>query len=380
METLVCISHLRWDFVWQRPQHLLGRLAKDYRVIFVEEPVTSTTHKQPSLHVSPGAKAENVTIVRLVQPAERDHWIGHGDPRTQKIYEMLLTEWLEAEGVCAPILWLYTPMAQDFIDAVPHSALVFDAMDQLSAFAGAPPELIAREKSVLARADVVFTGGISLYESKLAFNPNTWLFPSGVEVEHFARAARPNKLEIPADIANIAAPILGYFGVIDERLDLALLDALATAHPDWQIVMIGPVVKIDPASLPRRANIHTLGGKDYAQLPAYLARFDVALLPFALNEATRYISPTKTLEYMAAHKPIVSTAIRDVIASYGSVVRVALDHAAFVREVEQALQEDRGVNSPQRTKEEALLAANTWDSIARRMKEVIREVDTTVRV
>lgn len=373
-DTLVCISHLRWDFVWQRPQHLLGRLAKDYRVIFVEEPVTNTdmtaARNKARLEIHPAVKASHVTVVRLVQPADHHHWIGHGDARTQATYATLLNEYLANEGVTDPLLWLYTPMAQDFIEAIPHSLLIFDAMDQLSAFAGAPPDLIQREKDVLAGADVVFTGGVSLYESKKALNPNTYLFPSGVEIAHFARAAQRHNVERPADLVNIPAPILGYFGVIDERLDLPLIDHLATVHPEWQIVMIGPVVKIDPATLPKHPNIHYLGGKEYDQLPAYLAWFDVALLPFALNDSTRYISPTKTLEYMAAHKPIVSTPIEDVIASYGSVVRVARGQAAFVREVEAALRQDNTLN---RAKEQALLDANTWDGIAGRMGHILAE-------
>ncbi len=369
-DTLVCISHLRWDFVWQRPQHLLGRLAKQYRVIFVEEPVTNTDQKRPYLEVFPGAKAKNVTVIRLSQPANHHHWIGHGDPTTQHIYETLLLDWLKCEGVESPIIWLYTPMAQNFIDAIPHSLLIFDAMDQLSAFAGAPPELVERERDVLARSHVVFTGGVSLFKSKQQLNPNTYLFPSGVEVEHFSRAANRENFPHPADLENIPAPILGYFGVIDERMDLALLDHLATTHPEWHIVMIGPIIKIDPAHLPHHSNIHYLGSKEYLHLPAYLAWFDVALLPFALNESTRYISPTKTLEYMAAHKPIVSTAIQDVITSYGLVVRIAFDHDEFVNEVEHALKQNNGAR---RAQEEAILDANTWDHIANRMQEIITE-------
>ncbi len=370
METIVCITHLRWGFVWQRPQHLLGRLAGHYRVIFIEEPVT-TREAQPRLEVFPAANAANVTVVRMLFPATHDFWIGHGDPRTQASYEKLVTAWLATQGVVKPLLWLYTPMAHHFLDAIPHSLFIFDAMDQLSAFAGAPPELIDNERRVLRRADLVFAGGLSLYREKRPYNDNSHCLPSGVDIEHFAKAADRRNFAKPPELASLKAPILGYFGVIDERIDLDLIAALAKAHPDWQIVMIGPVVKIDMVKLPKAQNIHYPGGRDYVQLPAYLAWFDVALLPFALNEATRYISPTKTLEYMAARKPIVSTAIRDVIDSYGEVVHVANSTAEFIQMIEEAL---RGTGNPnRRRKENEYLAANTWESITERMQVLIEE-------
>jgi len=375
METIVCISHLRWGFVWQRPQHLLGRLAAHYRVVFIEEPVT-TREAQPRLEVLPAANAANVTVVRMLFPATHDFWIGHGDPRTQATYEKLVTAWLTEQGIVKPRLWLYTPMAHHFLDAIPHSLFIFDAMDQLSAFVGAPPDLIDNERRVLRRADLVFAGGLSLYREKRPYNDHTHCFPSGVDIEHFAKAADRRNFPKPPELASLKDPILGYFGVIDERIDLDLIAALAKAHPDWQIAMIGPVLKIDMVKLPKVQNIHYPGGRDYAQLPAYLAWFDVALLPFALNDATRYISPTKTLEYMAARKPIVSTAIRDVIDSYGEVVHVANSPTEFIHLVEETL---RGTGNPdRRRKENEYLAANTWESITERMHVLIEERRTQV--
>jgi UDP-galactopyranose mutase len=370
MEDLVCISHLRWDFVWQRPQHLLSRFAQQYRVLFVEEPISSTEISKPRLEVlnRQTPQGRHVTVLRLLQPVEENRWIGHGDELTQKTYTKFLNTFLKTEGYNDPVLWLYTPMALPFVHTIRHKALIFDVMDELSAFKGAPPELIEQERKLLKASDIVFTGGVSLYRSKLPHNPNTHLFPSGVEIPHFARAARRDHFDRPAELADLSGPILGYFGVIDERMDLALIAQMAQERPEWQMVMIGPVVKISEADLPQAPNIHYLGMRSYEQLPAYLAHFDVALIPFALNESTRFLSPTKTLEYMAAHKPIVSTPIRDVIELYGDVVRVSYSPEEFSHHVECALAEDAKTRYARET---SLLAQHSWDSIAQRMHQVI---------
>jgi glycosyltransferase involved in cell wall biosynthesis len=373
MTDLICISHLRWDFVWQRPQHLLSRLAQQYRLLFVEEPVTTTDEQEPRLEVFPGQKASNVTVVRLVQPVEAHHWIGHGDPLTQKSYTRLLLDYLQAEGYNQPLLWLYTPMAFEFVEAIQPQLLIYDVMDELSAFKGAPVELRERGEALLRQADIVFTGGLSLYRSRLPYNSHTYLFPSGVEIHHFAQAAQRDAFPRPDDLQEVSGPILGYFGVIDERMDLPLLAHMAEAHPEWHLVMIGPVIKIDPAELPRAPNLHYLGMKDYHQLPAYLAHFDVALVPFAMNEATRYLSPTKTLEYMAAHKPVVSAPIHDVVELYGEYVQIGKTPEEFVTLTEAALAETEQERAVRQAKETDLLARYTWDSIADHMNQIIEQ-------
>lgn len=370
MDDIVCISHLRWDFVWQRPQQLLSRLARQHRILFIEEPITNTAITEPYLEIRPAESVPNLTVVRLIQPTAEDCWIGHGDARTQPNYSRLLQDYLQAEKYNAPVLWLYTPMGLDFVENIQHSLLVYDVMDQLAAFAGAPRELLEREKQLLSQADLVFTGGVSLYRDKRPFNPATYLFPSGVEVEHFAKAAQPDAFELPEDLQGIDHPLLGYYGVIDERMDLNLLRHLAEARPEWQIVLLGPFAKINPANLPQAPNLHYLGMKSYEQLPSYLAYFDVALVPFALNEATRYLSPTKTLEYLAAGKPVVSNPIHDVVELYGEVVRIAYSPEEFITQVEAALNPNV---ETQQTKIEELLARSTWDSIAEQMNQLIIE-------
>jgi glycosyltransferase involved in cell wall biosynthesis len=328
MYDVVCFSHLRWDFVYQRPQHLLSRCARSHRTVFVEEPVFERGRSRLEITAS----KEGVEI-----------WTPHLDDsareRAVEVQREMLAVAFALERVEQPLLWYYTPMALEFTRALPGGACVYDCMDELSAFKGAPAGLLEAEKELLQKADIVFTGGRSLYEAKRKRHPNVHAFPSSVDRAHFARAREPQV--DPPDQAAIPRPRFGFFGVIDERFDLELVRKCAALRPELQWVFIGPVVKIDPDSLPRAANIHYLGSKTYDELPSYLAGWDVALLPFARNEATRFISPTKTPEYLAAGKPVVSTSIRDVVWPYGDVglARIADEPESFVTACEAALLE-----------------------------------------
>jgi glycosyltransferase involved in cell wall biosynthesis len=357
---LVVLSHLRWTFVWQRPQHLVSRLAKERRTWFVEEPVASDV-------ASPRLRTENhgaVTRVWLEVPADGHVHVGFDHPCSATYADGVI----ELLGGRSPdATWLYTPMALEIAAALRPATLVYDVMDDLASFRGAPAELRLRHLQALRQADVVFTGGRSLHRGVVAHRPHrTHLFPSGVEPEHFApaRARRP---------ANRATPVAGYVGVIDERLDLGLVADLAAALPDWEIRMVGPVVKIDPDSLPQAPNLVYPGPQAYELLPDVMAGFDVALMPFALNEATRSISPTKTLEYFAAGLPVVSTRVPDVVADHRAVVDLEDDGAGFARACRAAKRRDRRA----RTAEvDAVLRRQTWDSIATRMSEIIERTAT----
>ena len=295
------------------------------------------------------------------------HWWGR--EAVEAALRDLLNMLIDTAIPVDPVLWFYTPMMLGFADRVRAETIVYDCMDELSAFAFADPLLVEREAELIRRADVMFTGGYSLYEAKRARHDAIHPFPSAVDVPHFA-AARGTVTE-PADQAGIAGPKLGFYGVIDERVDLALIDALAVARPDWQIVMIGPVVKIDAATLPRRANIHWLGGRHYDELPAYLSGWSVALMPFAINEATRFISPTKTPEYLAAGRPVVSTPIVDVVRHYGAIdaVAVAADAAGFIAACEAAIAMPTG--GARLREADNLLAAISWDRTFAAMKQAI---------
>ena len=327
---VVCLSHLRWDFVWQRPQHLMSRCARSRRVFFFEEPVDDDeltwleVEQAPSgvlvctPHVSPGLSLADLDATQ----------------------QTLLDELFVEHEVTDYLLWVYTPMAVVYAEHLRPLATVYDCMDELTGFAGAAPELREREVRLLQQADLVFTGGQSLYEAKRKLHPNVHAVPSSVDVEHFAEARRP--LPEPDDQARIPRPRLGYAGVVDERLDLGLIATVADARPEWQVVVVGPVTKIDEADLPRRPNVHYLGRKDYRDLPRYLAGWDVALMPFALNEATAFISPTKTPEYLAAGKRVISTPIRDVVRPWGEegIVAIGADPDAFAAAIQAALDAD----------------------------------------
>lgn len=362
--TTICFSHLRWNFVFQRPQHLMSRFARSGRVIYWEEPVLVEGLPTPRLEATRCA----TTGVEVMVPQLRSEDDRASDEQTLK---RLLDGALAGVGGTL-VRWYYTPMMLPFSEHVPADCVVYDCMDELANFRNAPPELVPLERRLLDRADLVFTGGYSLYEAKRHLHSSIHPFPSSVDVAHFAAAREAG--EDPADQAALPRPRFGFYGVVDERMDLDLLAAVADARPDWSIFIVGPVVKISEADLPQRANLHFLGGKHYDALPDYLRGWDVALMPFAINEATRFISPTKTPEYLAGGRPVVSTPIRDVIRHYGEVsaVRIAGDAASFVAACDEALAMSR--SRDWWSEVDALLSEGSWDRTQARMAELIADV------
>jgi UDP-galactopyranose mutase len=359
---LICLSHLRWDFVYQRPQHLLSRFAKNRRVFFFEEPIfiDGDTHLEISL------RENNLSVVvPHISHADRDN------KNVVDVQRELLDDLFNSQEINNFVLWFYTPMAINFAAHLEPQATVFDCMDELSAFKFAPPELIENERRLFKKADLVFTGGQSLYEAKKHQHEQVFAFPSSIDAEHFKQARTIT--EERAEQKSIPRPRFGYYGVIDERIDIRLLAEIADLRPDWQFVMVGPVVKISDEDLPRRENIHYLGGKSYQDLPAFLADWDVAIMPFAINESTRFISPTKTPEYLAAGKPVVSTPIRDVVRPYGemNLVHIASTAGEFVAAGEKALHE----NGAERLLEiDEFLVHISWDKTWQRMSALIDEI------
>ena len=363
---ILCFSHLRWEFVFQRPQHLLTRFARTAPVVVWEEPIDAEDGASPSLHIRPAADCAAVTLVTPRLPH------GGSEDERNALLKQLLDGYL-ASNTRRFVAWYYTPMMLPFSRHLDPACTVYDAMDELANFRFAPPMLLELERELLERADVVFTGGYSLYEAKKQRHGNVHPFPSSVDRAHFAQAR--GAMTDPADQAGLAHPRLGFYGVFDERIDLDLIAAVADARPDWQLVMVGPVVKISEDELPRRANIHWLGGRSYAELPAYLSGWDVALMPFAINAATRFISPTKTPEYLAAGVPVVSTPIRDVKRHYERVagVRIAGTTEQFIAgcEAQLALRKsgDRWL-----AEVDGLLSTMSWDITQARMAALIDEV------
>jgi len=262
-------------------------------------------------------------------------------------------------------------MALDFASEISPDVTIYDCMDELSLFRGAPARLCENEQELFERADLVFTGGASLFEAKRNRHPRVYAFPSGVDVPHFLRARTISKPV--SEHCDIPRPRIGYAGVIDERMDLGLIDRVAEMRPVWQLVMLGPVVKIDPASLPRRSNVHWLGMKDYADLPLYFAGWDVGMLPFAMDESTRFISPTKTPEYLAAGLPVVSTPIRDVVKPYGELglARIAVDADQFVVACEKSLA--YGMTMKWRSRVDSFLETLSWDDTWNAMNRLVQQ-------
>jgi glycosyltransferase involved in cell wall biosynthesis len=357
--TLLCLSHLRWGFVYQRPQHLMSRLASGYEVLFFEEPIFEGD-AAPRLESHRAVDGVTILVPRLP--------VGMRERQAIRAQRELLDACLAEREVAELLLWYFTPMSLAFTGHLLGQVVIFDCMDELSAFRHAPPALVDMERRLMTRADVVFTVGHSLWEAKRRHHANIHAMPSSVDVAHFATARQ--SLPEPADQADIPRPRLGFFGVIDERFDIHLISELADQRPDWQIVLVGPVVKIDPASLPRLPNIHYLGGKSYSELPFYLSGWNVALMPFALNESTRFISPTKTPEYLAGGRPVVSTPIRDVVNGYGNsgVVSIATTPQGFIDAIETALELE-----PNRVAKLAdkVLDGMSWDKTCAAIREKI---------
>lgn len=356
---IICFSHLRWDFVFQRPQHLLTRFSQSFRVFFIEEPIFDATGAD---YYSYHNRGENIQVIV-------PH-LSHGKTPPENIIKLkaLLDNFMENKNLTDYAFWYYTPMALEFSRKYLPELVIYDCMDELSAFKFAPEELKTLEKELLKKADIVFTGGQSLYEAKKNQHANMYPFPSSIEKEHFAKAR-----EIRKNTVTNNTPTLGFYGVIDERFDIDLVKQMAGARPEWKIVLVGPVVKIDPGTLPKNTNIEYLGSKSYQELPDIIAQWDIALIPFLLNESTRFISPTKTPEYLAAGLPVISTPIRDVVNPYGKnkLVSIGTSGQDFIAAAGQILADK--AKEKWLSKVDAFLAQNSWDKTCSNMIRLINQ-------
>lgn len=360
---LICLSHIRWNFVYQRPQHLLNRFAVNNRVYVIEEPVFEA--HSDFYEITKPNEDSNLWVVVLhvsknTSPEKRNHTL-----------KALIDSLRYSNHINKYILWYYTPMALEYTDHLNPSLIVYDCMDELSAFKSPPAGIKEMEVCLLKRADIVFTGGQSLYKAKKHLHHNIHAFPSSIDKSHFI-SARCFK-DDPEDQANIPHPRFGYYGVIDERFNISLVKELATARPDWNFIFIGPVIKINPKHLPVKENIHYLGSKNYKQLPSYLSGWDVAILPFELNESTKFISPTKTPEYLAGGKPVISTSIMDVVNPYGKLdlVHIADTVEEFIEAGEKIIK--KGPNKEWRKNVDEFLANMSWNKTWHRMSLLIDE-------
>lgn len=369
LPVLLCLSHLRWDSVYQRPHHLMSRAARSYSVIFFEEPLEVPAGPDLPRLVTRMTPEGVLVATPWVAP-------GQDEVAVEGQQARLLDELVATLATPVQVAWFYTPMALAFAASLRAAVTVFDSMDELSAFRGASPRLVLLERRLLRQADLVFAGGHSLHKAKSRLHPRVHLFPSSVDVPHFHRAREA--IEEPLDQAGLLHPRLGFHGVVDERMDLDLLAAIADRRPAWQVVIVGPVAKLDPASLPQRRNLHWLGQKPYASLPNYLSGWDVGLMPFALNEATRYISPTKTSEFLAAGVPVVSTPVADVMHDWGhdGLVEIACGVDETVTAIERLLTRPK---QAWLARVDQRLRGMSWDATWARMQSLMQDAVHTAQ-
>ncbi|MDN3724138.1 glycosyltransferase [Aequorivita sp. SDUM287046] len=348
---MVVFCHLRWKFVYQRPQHIISRLSATQKILFIEEPIPFSSSEEFEYNLE--TVTANLTVMQPKVSTLAD--IG-------KILKKLNLQTFE-------YAWFYSPAFAELLPDLKVNTIIYDCMDELSLFKGASESLQKKEQYLIKEADIIFTGGKSLYESKSKLSQNVHCFPSSVDLPHFKKVER--QLPCPEDLVNIQHPVVGYIGVIDERIDLPLVAATAEKLPHFQFVMIGPLAKIDENDLPRRENIHYLGMKEYKELPNYLKAIDIAMMPFALNDATKYISPTKTLEYMAAGKPIISTPVKDVVRDYQEHVHIVETESEFCTALESIVKLDK-VDYSARYCE--ILHKTSWDNTVSQMFTLIKKV------
>jgi beta-glucosidase/6-phospho-beta-glucosidase/beta-galactosidase/glycosyltransferase involved in cell wall biosynthesis len=366
---ILVFSHLRWGFVWQRPQQFLSRFARKHRILFIEEPFFDLAAGQPP-RIDYHKVMPNVTVVT---PHVAPEW--HRNPKLPAELRRFTHQALENVNDDGdferPLLWYYSPMDSAWsLGHFENRGVVYDCMDELSQFSGAPRALVQNEARLMQNADIVFTGGYELGEKKRSEHPNVHTFGCGVEYDHFSKADQDDTA-VPPDIDFVGRPVIGWFGVVDERVDYSLIGEMARLRPDWSFTIIGPVVKIDPNILPHSPNLYWMGGRDYQVLPNYCRKFDVCMMPFAINAATQYINPTKGLEYMATGRPIVSTPVRDVVRQWSEIIRVASGSGDFLAAIEDALARrggdprvDRGIKLAQQC---------SWDSTVSKMQSLIGE-------
>ncbi len=353
---LVVFSHLRWNFVYQRPQHILSRLAKSYNILFVEEPF------------HPNPENENTSFINQVFP-NLSVFNSYTDSIDSTL--KLLKETLGSQTIATA--WFYSPSFVNALKIFSFDKVVFDCMDELTLFKNAPQSLIEQEKELLSKSDIVFTGGKSLYSSKKKHHHNVYCFPSSVDRKHFEKAQ--NGIKVPDEMDAFTGIVVGYYGVVDERIDYDLLEQTAQMNPTVDFVLIGPFAKVNPESLPSLPNIHFLGMRNYEQLPNYLKRFDIAMMPFAMNDATKYISPTKTLEYMAGGKCIISTPVYDVVRDYDKQIEIIENAEQFTSSINKLICQHKASHY---LKYQEILDRTSWDNTVKEMyslmKQSIREV------
>jgi glycosyltransferase involved in cell wall biosynthesis len=363
----VVLSHLKWNFVWQRPQQFLSRFAKDHPILFIEHPEYDLAEgESPTVSVDP--TENNITVARMRFPKGAPRNYEFDQQMIQMTKDLIATVNDKGE-FDKPLLWFYYPMEAPWALQLECRGVVYDCMDELSQFIDAPATLVDNEKLLLSKADIVFTGGYELREKKAKQHNNVHCFGCGVEYDHFSKA-QLEETQVPDDLKDLKKPVIGWFGVVDERVDYDLIREAAEKRPDWSFVLVGPVVKVDESMLPKADNIFWLGQRDYKVLPNYCKGFDVCMMCFAINEATEYINPTKALEYLATGKPVISTPVKDVLRQYSDDLYIAKSTDEFIDMAERAL---AGKDQEMRARGLERAQQCSWESTVAEMERLIDE-------
>jgi hypothetical protein len=377
LPVLMVFSHMAWNPGQGRTPQLMAALAGRWQILFVEAP----RHAAGAARLESRAIRAGLTVLTLTTPAPAAGF--HDD--AQAFGVTLLREELAGRRLKIDIAWLDTPMAWPLAQALGIACLAYDCLEGPPASLQFDAALLHQRESALMRtAALMVAAGPSLFNAHRHRHANLHCVCSAVHAEHFspasleltsARARRGHVLQ-----SSLARPRLGYFGSIDERLDLDLLAALADRQPGWAFVMVGSVAGIAAERLPQRRNIHWLGEQDDALLPYLLAGWDLALMPYVVSEATRFLMPSQTLEYMAGYQPIVSTPVRDVQALYAPAVTIAAPQAeAFSSACEEVLAESARARSARLIDMARIVARHAWANTADFVHGLLDEVLTSAR-
>lgn len=368
LPVLLVFSHLRWGFACQRPQQLLSRLAGRWRVVVVEEP----RHAPGAMRLEIFEAAPHLTVLTPHTPVDAE---GFQDSQTAAL-KWLLRQYVDARGLHLDAIWLTTPMALPLANAMGADCLVYDCMEEPSAGSSTPMLVRQREAALMHQAALVLAGGPALFKVRKSLHTHAHCLPSGVDMAHFS----PVKLKPTGPLVRRAHELqsglprqrLGFAGIIDARLDLNIITALAESHPGWSLIMVGPIVGLDAARLPRRPNIHWLGPQSYELLPYLMAGWDLAMMPFVLDESTRFLNPVQALESMAAGLPVVGTPLLDVQALYFPTVTIASPEG-FVAACEDVLAEGTLERCARLVDIARRAVRHSWEDTADTVHELLEE-------
>jgi len=373
--SIICVSQ-DWQGDPTSKKHIMRILSRKNRVLWVN----SIGMRRPTAAVSDARRlvAKLRRIVAGVRQVEPNIFVMDppvlplpGVAAAERLNRVVLAVWLRRLcrrlGLDRPLLWTFLPNVNWLLGRLNERMVIYHCVDEYSEFSGVPKDVIVRmEQDLIRRADIVFTSAEKLCDERRQVNPRTYFIPHGVDVAHFSRALDP-AIEVPEEIRRLAKPVIGFFGLLADWVDLDMIGALARARPQWSFALVGKV-QTDLGAVARLPNVHRLGQQPYTALPAYCRGFDVGLIPFRMNELTLRVNPLKLREYLAAGLPVVSTPLPEVVR-YNGLVHIAVNEAGFLRAIDAALKE----RSPEQDRRRVeAMRGESWEARVSEMSDVIR--------